>query len=361
MDEVTALARELVAIPSHEDESAVGDYLVDWLNAETTATITRDDVGNVIARRGTGSPSLALIGHHDVVPPHPDQRRDDGELVTRIENDRLYGRGSADMKGALAAMMLAFRDAEPDGELVFTSFVGEETGGEGARHAVEAGFVPDIAVVGEGSAGYTTPGILDVVVAHRGRRGSTMTATGDAGHASRPEAAQNAIYRAIDGIEVIRNLTPPTTTVAGEELAGSIAVTTMSGGSAMNVIPDRCTVGLDERTVPGHRLPLAEAIADVPGVSVEITQDWPPMACDDLDLAGHVRDRIAAMQDATVGLSTKPHATDASWFAEAGSTTVIVGPAERGEAHTDDESVSIALLQAARHSYRAIAESPTPE
>ncbi|MFP4590534.1 MAG: M20 family metallopeptidase [Halobacteriales archaeon] len=357
MSEVVDLARELIAIPSHEDETAAGDAIEDWLRVHTGAEVGRDDAGNVFATRGGGEGELALVGHHDVVPPAASQLAADGTPVAAVRNGRLYGRGSADMKGALAAMLLAFRDAESPGRLTVASFVGEEVGGVGARHAVERGFAPDRAIVGEGSAGYATPGALDVVVAHRGRRGSTLVATGVACHASTPEAGENAIYRAIEAVGRLRALDPPSATVAGDRLHGSLEATRIEAGTADNVVPDRCEVTLDERTVPGAHQDVAGAIADLDGVEWRVDQDWPPMACEDDGFAATVKQALSTTQGVEVAGVTKPHATDASWLARAGSATVVVGPAERDEAHTDDESVSVELLEAARRGYQAAVEA----
>ncbi|MFB6140876.1 MAG: M20/M25/M40 family metallo-hydrolase, partial [Halosimplex sp.] len=184
--DVRELARELVSIPSHDGEREAGDRIEAWLREHTAADVTRDDAGvdegrggNVVARKGSGDTTLALVGHHDVVPPDASQVTDDGDYVVETAGEgagrRLSGRGSADMKGAVAAAMCAFRDSEVgssgdrtesgdadpgDGvELVFASFVGEEAGGVGARAAIDRGFEPDYAVVGEGSTGYSAPGV----------------------------------------------------------------------------------------------------------------------------------------------------------------------------------------------------------
>ena len=119
MSDVLDLTRRLVSIPSHEDERAAGEAVATWLREETDATVRHDDAG-VIARRSEGSESLALVGHHDVVAPADEQREgprpsesrpeadddDDGYVVTEREG-RLHGRGTADMKGSLAAAMVA--------------------------------------------------------------------------------------------------------------------------------------------------------------------------------------------------------------------------------------------------------------
>ncbi|WP_435077102.1 M20 family metallopeptidase [Halococcus sp. AFM35] len=353
MSDLRDLTRDLVSIPSHDDETDAGDCIEEWLRRETDADVTRDEVGNVIARREgaeTGE-SLALVGHHDVVPPD-DSQVDEGEYVLEEHDGRLYGRGAADMKGAVAAAMCAFRDAQSE-NLVFVSFVGEEIGGEGARHAIENGFAPDYAVVGEGSTGYSAPGVTDVAIAHKGRRASTITAHGTAAHASEPEAGENAIYRASEAIDAVRGMDGPGAEVFGEEVEGSVVATEIEGGSAWNVIPESCSVTVDERTVPGERAPLSR----VEDESVEwaIEQDLPPMACDDEAFAQRVLAAAETAQDGNPEAVTKPHATDAGWLAEAGVTCVVCGPAEPGEAHTKDESVAFDVLERCCGIYRGVA------
>lgn len=380
---VVDLTRALVSIPSHEDETAAGDALEEWLRTETDATVVRDEVGNVIARRrssaaagaveaGTAdSRTLAFVGHHDVVPPDESQIAD-GEYVVEERDGRLYGRGAADMKGPLAAAAIAFRDASLEspssanfgsnvdsnarpGELVFASFVGEEVGGTGARHAIENGFAPDYAVVGEGSTNYSGPDVTDVAVAHKGRRASTIIVRGTASHASEPEAGENAIYRATDAVDAIRDLEVPSLEVAGDRLEGSLVVTEIDGGSAWNVVPEACTITVDERTVPGERAAL-EAVADLEGVEWTVEQDLPPMECTDRAFADAVLEVAADVQQGAPELVTKPHATDAGWLSQAGTECVIYGASEPGEAHTKTESVSISVLERCLETYRRLAE-----
>jgi len=359
MGEIADLTRQLVSTPSHDDETAAGDQIERWLRDETAAAVERDPHSNVIARRGDGA-SLALVGHHDVVPPD-DSQVVDGEYVLDTTEGRLYGRGTADMKGSVAAAMCAFRDAniEPGIELVFVSFVGEEDGGVGARAAIEDGFAPDYAVVGEGSTGYSAPGVTDVAVAHKGRRGSTIFAEGTAAHAGETEAGENAIYRATDAIDRVRAFEFPATTVLDHDVKGSIAVTEIEGGSAWNVIPEKCAITVDERTVPGERAPLDE-VETVPGVSWQVDQDLPPMACDDAAFADLVFDVASEAQERSPEQVIKPHATDAGWLANTGTTCVVCGAAEPGEAHTADESVSLTVLDRCYRIYRGVAEQFSP-
>jgi len=379
MDELCELTSDLVAIPSHDDPTAAGDLIESWLREETNATVRRDAVGNVLARRSaadessstdgilTAGESLALVGHHDVVPPDEEQVGADGEYVVERRDGRLYGRGAADMKGAVAAAMLAFRDATvPDRNdasapaVVFASFVGEEVGGEGARHAIENGFAPDAAIVGEGSTGYSASGVTDVAVAHKGRRASTIVANGTSAHASVPDEGVNAIYRATDAVESLQSLAVPSVEVAGESISGSLVVTEIEGGTAWNVVPDRCEITVDERTVPGERASI-DRVAATEGIEWIVDQDLPPMRCGDDAFAADVLAAARSSHDRSEGHDpqnvVKPHATDAGWLAESGTDCVICGPAEPGEAHTATESVSLDVLERCRSIYRDAIES----
>jgi acetylornithine deacetylase len=359
---VRAVARDLVSIPSHDDERAAGEAIADWLRDHTDMTVEHGAAG-VIARRGEAADRIALVGHHDVVSPDSSQVVD-GEYVVeerearsatdRPSDGRLYGRGSADMKGSLAAAMCAVRDA--DAPCTFASFRGEEQGGVGARRAIADGFAPERAVVGEGSTGYSAPGVTDVAVAHKGRRGSTVSVRGENAHASEPEAGVNAVYRATDAVAVVRELDAPAAEVLGQSPSGSVVVTEIEGGSAWNVVPERCEFTVDERTVPGERADLARVEDEIEGVEWSVDQDLPPMACDDETLAERTLAAAREAQDGAPEHVVKPHATDAGWLADAGTACVVVGAAEPGEAHTADESVDLAALDRCYEIYRGTVE-----
>jgi acetylornithine deacetylase len=144
--------------------------------------------------------------------------------------------------------------------------------------------------------------------------------------------------------------------VLGNPLEGTVVVTGIDGGSAMNVVPDRCTVTVDERTVPGERAPI-DRVAEAEGVEWAVDDDLPPMRCPDDAFADRMLEAARATQDGDPRHVTKPHATDAGWLADAGTACLIYGASEPGEAHTATESVSIRVLERCYRGYRAIAES----
>jgi acetylornithine deacetylase len=114
-------------------------------------------------------------------------------------------------------------------------------------------------------------------------------------------------------------------------------------------------VTVDERTVPGERAPL-ERVEAVEGVTLEIDQELPPMACEDGDFADLVVRAARPVQRGEPRQVVKPHATDAGWLAEAGTTCVVCGAAEPGEAHTAEESVSLDAVRRCERIYRGVAE-----
>lgn len=358
--DVVQLTRRLVRLPSDETSTAVGDLIESWLRAETDASVRRDAHGNIFAWRNKGGDTIGLVGHHDVVPPAPNQVETDEDGTRRFiieqEGNRLYGRGTADMKGSLAAAMIAFRDAQINRSAVFVSFTGEEDGGLGAQAAIDDGFVPEVAIVCEGSTNYAGVDQTDVVIAHKGRRASTIVAHGSAAHASEPGSGVNAVYRGIDAIERLRSLDPPQTTVAGMELTGSVAVTKVIGGETWNVIPDRCVITVDERTVPGGKMPL-DRLNEATGVTWAVDQDLPPMACENPRFARIAHEAATTAQDGDTVLVTKAAATDAGWLTQAGTDCLVIGASEPEEAHTPEESVSITALHRCSTIYQSVLEA----
>ena len=347
---IVDLAIELISIPSHEKEEEVGNAIEKWLKEETDANVSQDKKGNIIASRGSGE-KLAFIGHHDVVPPETDQM--DGNRCKVFEKeDRIYGRGAADMKGAISSMMHAFRDADPTGELVFASFVGEEKGGLGAEYSISNGFLPKFIVVGEGSASYSKKGVVDIVVAHRGREETEIIIQGEEAHASQSKEGKNAIYMASDIIQGIESFDLREMEILGKYMKESVTVTRIEGGTMGNVIPGECRITIDHRTIPSEN----EIEFSGENINLNLKRSVPAFICKDMSFAKWAQE-IA--NEVTYGskLVTKPHATDAGWFSIEGCIGVVCGPAEMGEAHTSEESVSIEALEKCYEIYRKMGET----
>ncbi|OUJ18111.1 Acetylornithine deacetylase [Methanonatronarchaeum thermophilum] len=323
--EIIEDTKELVGIPSWSDESGASEFVADLVGGEI------DEVGNVFASKGSGGPEVAFVSHLDTVPPS------DG-LDVRVEGGRIYGRGSADMKGTLVSMAKAFLDAQPSCTLTFASFVGEETDARGVKHAVESGFQPDYAVIGEGTVGYTEKGEIDVCIAHRGRREYKVITRGRPSHASQPHYGENAIYSMMDVIKKIQEHEHPEEEIFGEKVKASSCVTQIESKGAANVVPDRCQITVDVRTTPNNKFEL-----DL-GDETQITSDVPPMVTEDEKLIQNIEESINRVTGYQPKRIIKPQTTDSGFLKEKGVETIVIGGAESKEPHSNNESVSIDIL-----------------
>ena len=165
---------ELVSVPSVSgEESECAEALAAFLE-ERGREVFLDSVGNV---RAPGDDSVLLTSHVDTVP---------GDIPVRVEDDELWGRGSVDAKGPLAAMAVAAAETGAS----FVGVVGEEDDSRGARHLIEERDPPEAVVNGEPS------GWDAVTLGYRGMLSGTYVATSESGHTSRPE--NNAIQDAMD-------------------------------------------------------------------------------------------------------------------------------------------------------------------
>lgn len=324
--------KKLVEIPSWKDEEEATKFVSNLVDGEI------DETGNVFATKGEGEKEIALISHLDTVPPS-------GELEVHSENGRIYGRGSADMKGPLIAMALAFNNADPNHRLVFASFVGEETDARGVKHAIKNGFNPDYSIIGEGTANYSKKGKIDVCVAHRGRKEIEIETRGVTSHASQPDLGENAILEMMDVIEKIDEKEPPSQTIFGEKITAGSCITKIKSEGATNVVPDKCKITVDVRTIPNQTFELDY------GDHREIVSDVPAMKTNNEELIESLENSVKKETGYSPKRIIKPQATDAGFLAENGSDTIILGPGEPTEPHSNNESVSIDLLEDAYKIY----------
>lgn len=323
---------------------------------------------SLLATHTFGAPgrTLVLNGHLDVVPATEGWTRD--PLGGEVEDGKLYGRGSLDMKGAVAAMTVAARSLARaqlplHGRLVLMAVADEEEGGaRGSGALVQAGKVQaDGVVIGEPSDG-------GVVVAHRCVCFVGIRTHGRAGHASMPERAVNAVELMIDALNAIRSLE-----LSHEHhplLGGpSVAIgTTISGGRKANIVPDRCAATLDIRMVPG--MTLSGVLDDLHGTLARRGLRTPEQYELEILMSGETavtspESELALVAAEALGreLGHAPRvggmsaATDGWWFANrAGIPTIMgLGPGSIADCHTADEYVEVAELHAYARVYADLA------
>jgi putative selenium metabolism hydrolase len=274
---LASFLQDLVRIPSlSTHEEAVAVRLADEMRRVGFQEVWQDRIGNVVGRIGNGQgPSLLFDGHMDTVDVGRPDRWARGPYSGVIEQGVLYGRGSCDMKGGLAAMVYAAKSlldagAELHGNLYVVGVVQEEPcEGFAVRVLVEEeGVRPDYVVLGE-------PSNLQIRVGHRGRIEMQVKVWGKAAHAAAPSLGSNAIHNAaklIFGIELLapRLATDP---FLGQ---GTVAVTEIeSHAASRNALPDVCNFYIDRRLTLGEteRKALAEiqSIINTEEMDAEVT------------------------------------------------------------------------------------------
>lgn len=248
LDSAVSLLRDLIAEPSpSREEAGTADIWEKWLNRHGLSNVGRfhNNVYCVHPDFREGRQTLMLNSHHDTVKPVKSYTRD--PYSATIEGDRLYGLGSNDAGGSGVALASAFLELyelhELPVNLIFAITAAEEVMGEyGMRaflpHLREKGLYPDMAIIGE-------PTNLEPAVAERGLIVLDCVTRGVSGHAGRGEGI-NALYRAIEDIEIIRNFEAPETS----GILGKIRtnITMIEAGTQHNVVPDECRFVADIRT-----------------------------------------------------------------------------------------------------------------
>jgi acetylornithine deacetylase len=368
--DVVALLAELVAINSVNGsmqagpgEGALADYVADRgrvLGADVALDEVLPGRPNVTVRlpatSGTERPRRLLFDVHlDTVPldSMPDA------LVPRVEGGRMWGRGSCDTKGSLAAVLtamgrLAGETRGRGAEVVLLGTVDEEYLKRGIAHAVAGGLAADAAIVGE-------PTNLRPIVAHKGAVRWRIVTRGKAAHTSRPENGNNAIYQMVEVVDFLREriepalalehhplLTPPTFTVGRIE-----------GGVGVNIVPERCAIEIDRRTLP--REDPDAIIAQVTALAADLMRGRPDLhvECEtpflaergletapDAAVVRALQSAISAVlgPDAPVVPEGVPYGTDATHLR--GIPCVVFGPGDIAQAHSADEWVDLDQVRA---------------
>jgi acetylornithine deacetylase len=369
--DVTSMTRALVATPSVNPgmeagatgEAAIAALVAGWLRRwgyGVDLVEAAPGRPSVLARldRGPGR-SLILNGHLDTVgvsgmrvPP----------FEARVADGRVWGRGAADMKGGVAALLMAARDAAAgdfNGTLVVALTADEEEAGVGCRQLVGDGLRADAAIVCE-------PTALTIAPAHKGFAWIRVDFRGQAAHGSRPERGVDAIRHAgrflarLDEIEATLMRRKPHPLLGH----GSIHAGTIEGGTAPSVYPSSCRLVLERRTLPGEKAAavrseidylLAQLRSDVPSLDAELDvvllRDGSEVARD--------HEAVRAMEAALESVGVEPRIVgmtawvEAVCFNQAGTPAFCFGPGRIEDAHSTDESVAVAELEAAHRALTA--------
>jgi acetylornithine deacetylase len=282
---------------------------------------------------------------------------------SRLEGGRLYGRGAYDMKGSLAASMLAVAEARRHGlrgDVILTAVADEEFASIGTE-AVAASLRADAAIV-------TEPTELQILVAHGGFVALEVEVHGRAAHGSRPHLGIDAIAkmgRVLVGIEQLdRSLRAnPTHPYLG---SGSVHASLIEGGQEYSSIPARCVLQAERRTIPGEHRELAEReLREIVARAGEGDPDFSadvraPISREPFEIPEDAEIVQLVRRQATAVLGAEPAITGASFWAEsallaaAGIPTVLFGPIGEG-AHAEVEWVDVASLEQCVEIYLGVA------
>jgi succinyl-diaminopimelate desuccinylase len=372
-DEVLRYARALIAAPSEnpggtEDEVAdVASGILADLGA--VIRIVRSEAGrpSVVARIGSGErPRLAWNGHLDTVPAGDPPTWSSGPFEGAVVDGRLVGRGACDMKGPIAAALGAVAALRRvglslAGTLDLHLVADEELAGiHGTRVLRDEGLLDhDAAIVGE-------PSEMDIALAERGGAWVTAVAHGKAAHGSQPHLGVNAILTMSRFLLRLPEALPDRV----HPLVGAptVNVALVAGGSAPNVVPDRCEVEIDRRIVPGEEDPdevlapflwlVDDLVAERPDTRIEISlKDWTEAAetPGDSAIATLVREGTAAETGSPPPFVGFTGITDARFYInDAHIPTVIAGPGSLSLAHTANESIGVDEMALAARAYARI-------
>jgi len=313
---------------------------------------------SVVARAGGSAkkPPLCMTGHLDIVALGARPWSKD-PFKGETDGDRLYGRGSSDMKAGVAAMLLAaksFADklsSTPGLTLVLTA--AEEGGCLGSQHLARTQLLGHAGalVVGEPTSNYPFIGHKGSIKFHARFRGVSA-------HGSMPELGVNAIYKAARAVSALERFDfhAQPHPIMG---APTMNVGTMSGGSGVNMVPDTATIGVDIRTVPGmdHAALLRGLKESLPDAEIEVFSDLQPVwTPPDDDWIGRVYEIAQRHLGEAPQARTATYMTDAANLlkAYAGAPTVVLGPGEAQMAHQTDEYCSMERIRQAVSIYEAL-------
>jgi len=216
------------------NERAMAEFLADKCDDLGFEDIHIDEVGNILAKKGSGSPTILLCGHMDVVP---------GKVKVRKEGDSLYGRGASDAKAPLMAMLFAAASIQNNnGTVIFVGAVDEEGNATGIKNLVKKEMDIDYAIFGEPS------GIKQVTIAYKGRLAINLKITAkDSSHASAPWLSKNAIEESMIFTTELKKALEEGQEEKSKGMLLTATLTEITGGTSHNVTPKECEATMDIR------------------------------------------------------------------------------------------------------------------
>lgn len=354
--------RDLISYPSVTgSEGLIKSYLERTfrdIGLDTSVQHVDSDRYNVIGKLGEGPVKLMLCTHQDVIPSLDEDKWTTHPFEAVSKDGRIYGRGSTDAKGSMAAMMEAvsrLKDKEFSGSVAIAAVVEEETGRSiGARKLLEA-YQPQACVIGE-------PTELEVAIAHKGALRPSITIHGTAAHASSPDRGVNAIIY-MGKLLITLNSYAYRVRRNRDLLLGrsSSEATMIIGGERINVIPEQCTVCIDRRLVANESIDWAyEDLRKVIlrfskryrlKVDMELLSSYPASKTDEnepiVKLATGVLGEFG-VKSTPVGF---PAGCDMWAFRSKGIPTVVIGPGSIRQAHVIDEYIEASQLNRAADVY----------
>ena len=372
-DELLRFARALIAAASEnpggtEERAAdVAAGILEELGASSELVRSGEGRPSVVAELGSNErPSLAWNGHLDTVPAGDRATWTVDPFAGSVVDGRLVGRGACDMKGPIAAALgaaaaIGRAGLTLEGTLELHLVADEELSGvHGTRVLRDEGrLTHDAAIVGE-------PTGMEIALAERGGAWITAVAHGRAAHGSQPDRGVNAIVTMSRFLLRLHEALPD----REHALVGrpTVNVALVSGGSAPNVVPDRCEVDIDRRIIPGEDDPdeviapfrrLVENLrSEHPESDIEPwIREWTEAAEADGSsvIAAVARDAVAVETGTPPPFVGFTGITDARYYInDAKIPTVILGPGSLSVAHTADEWVGVDELVTAARTYARI-------
>ena len=238
-DQAVQLLTNLLGIysPSGE-EGVISEFLGEEMK-KLGFKVRKDTIGNLIGEAGDGEPTILLCGHMDTVVGH---------IPLRVEKDKIYARGAVDAKGPLSAMVIAAasvaQEANFKAKIIVASVVEEEATSRGIKHLIKDGISADYAIFGEPS------GVGNVTIGYKGNLHLKITCETETGHSSTPWLYENALEKAFELWQQIKDSIPPVETQKSPFNAVTACLTKASGGRANSVIPFRSEIHIDLRVPP---------------------------------------------------------------------------------------------------------------